>query len=549
LAAGVTATIGSSRENDFVIAWPGVSRRHATITRLGDRAVVNDLGSKNRLLFRGQRTNSVELSAGDIVHIGRARVLIERISTPDADLAIVFEQRASSGASQPVSRSTDAADAVSHPVREVLRWARDAEAGTDRFELLERARRILFVEAFVVYTTNGEIIVRSVEGSLPPDALASLQQDVDENWSAVPLPTGDSLAAYVSDPTCRKQEWWNDFLEHVALKLYVRDTERDEILPRARDQLVVAPEFVSGDSRAMRRVLEELRAVVRSDLNILIRGESGTGKELFARMIHDTARPGSRPFRAVNCAAIPAEILEAELFGVRRHIATGVDARPGLFVEANGGTVFLDEIGDMPERLQPKLLRVLQEREVMPLGAPAPVKIDVRLVSSTNQDLESMIERGTFRHDLYYRIRGAEIVIPPLRDRPEDIPQLVTVFALRNAARHKKRIRGVSRRALELLVHYDWPGNVRELQNAVARAVLRARSGGTLDTSHFDQLRATVAPPPTHPTHLQTVERDAIEEALRKSDGNISAAARLLGITRAGLYLKMKRYAIKRQRN
>jgi DNA-binding NtrC family response regulator len=545
LAKDRSASLGSSSDNDFVITCAGVSRKHATITASADRVVLRDLGSKNGLVVHGERVREATLIPGDSVHIGRAHVLVERVSTPDVELAIAFEARSGS---HPSERSTGEADVSTHSVRESLRWARDAENGTiRRDELLERARQILGSEALVAYSVaDGEVIVRSVEGPLPPGALSNLQNGVTaDQWATVALPDKSTVAAYLGDPARRREEWWDDFFEHVAVTLYGREPAGEEPAAAVRE-LIIPDEFISGESRPMRRVLDELRAIVRSDLNILVRGESGTGKELFARIIHDTAVGRQRPFRALNCAAIPADMLEAELFGVRGRVATGVDPRPGLFVEANGGTVFLDEIGDMPDRLQPKVLRVLEEREVVPLGTSAPVKINVRVAASTNRNLEAMIEAGIFRHDLYFRIRGAEIVIPPLRERPEDIAQLVTAFAQRSAARQKKRIRGVSRRALDVLASYQWPGNIRELKNAVERAVARCSSGGTLDSQQFDQLVSTSVPP-TSSQRLDAVERDAIAEALRKTGNNISAAAELLGITRGGLYKKMRRFSIKRR--
>lgn len=247
-----------------------------------------------------------------------------------------------------------------------------------------------------------------------------------------------------------------------------------------------------------------------------------------------------------------------------------MDPRPGLFAKAEGGSLFLDEIGDMPEALQAKILRVLQEREVLPLGAHQPKKIRVRVISASNKNLAERVESGTFRADLYYRLRGLQFHLPPLRERQEDIPALVLAFAHEAAKRYNKEIRGVSRKALDLLTAYPWPGNIRELKNEVDRAVLLATDGGHLESDHFAPVKYAVeygkAPPPREgpiPTpardsgtspevratatlqgRLDLVEREAILEALRTRHGNKSKAAQLLGITRNGLALKVKRLGI-----
>ena len=262
-----------------------------------------------------------------------------------------------------------------------------------------------------------------------------------------------------------------------------------------------------------------------------------------------------------------AELLEADLFGVEARVATGVDPRPGLFAKAEGGTLVLDEIGDMAERLQAKLLRVLQEREVLSVGAHHPRKIKVRVISASNQNLAQRVEAGTFRADLYYRLRGLQFHLPPLRERKDDLPALVLAFAHEAANRYDKEIHGVSRKALDLLTAYAWPGNVRELKNEVGRAVLLAKAGGHLESEHFGPVRYAVehatapaqhAETPTSPVsastdsqidpapralhgRLDAVERQAISEALLLSQGNKSKAAQILGITRNGLALKMKR--------
>jgi DNA-binding NtrC family response regulator len=232
-----------------------------------------------------------------------------------------------------------------------------------------------------------------------------------------------------------------------------------------------------GASLPMQEVFTLIRAAAQSDLNVLITGESGTGKELVAKAIHYNSARRNRPFVALNCAAIPETLLESELFGHVRGAFTGATTtRKGLLEEARGGTVFLDEISEMPAALQAKLLRVLEDREVRPLGSNRPTMVEFRVVASTNRDPRTEVEAGNFRDDLYYRLNVVEIHLPPLRDRPGDLPLLIRHFVDKFAAQQRRPIRGVSREALALLDSYGWPGNVRELENALERAVAFAKS-------------------------------------------------------------------------
>jgi len=303
---------------------------------------------------------------------------------------------------------------------------------------------------------------------------------------------------------------------------------------------------------------------VSSTKDVLLLGETGTGKELFASLIHRSGPDRAGPFVAVNCAAIPTDQLEAELFGIGRGVATQVDARPGLFLQADGGTLLLDEIGEIPDAVQPKLLRAIEEREVRPVGAARPRKISLRLVAASNRDLPAMARDGRFRPDLYYRLQKVEIRLPALRERREEIPELVTRFVRECSAAEGKRIRGVTRRALDRLLAHPWPGNVRQLKTAVERAVLLCPDGGALESKHLDLDEPPADPVPDRAAEvskpatggavprairplqerLDEVERTAILEALAASRGNKTQAARLLGISRPGLAMKIKRLGL-----
>ena len=270
--------------------------------------------------------------------------------------------------------------------------------------------------------------------------------------------------------------------EEIGALVVYRDVSKEleaermkaEVL-RLRSELETGGSFagIVGGSPAMRHVYALIRQAAEGDITVLVRGESGTGKELVARSFHDHSLRKDGPFVAVDCAAIPETLIESELFGHERGAFTGATTRRiGAFERAAGGTILLDEIGNMPFPLQPRLLRVLQEREVRRVGGTVSIPVDIRVITATNTDLERAVREGAFRHDLYYRIAAFPIVIPPLRDRREDVPLLARHFLERHAARADKALGGISTAAMRLLLQYDWPGNVRELENAVERAVL-----------------------------------------------------------------------------
>ena len=306
------------------------------------------------------------------------------------------------------------------------------------------------------------------------------------------------------------------------------------------------PDGIVGQSSVMQKVMALIERAALGDSPVLLLGESGTGKELLARALHRKGPRPRGPFVAVNCSAIPDTLLESELFGHRQGAFT--DARKdrrGLFQAANHGTIFLDEIGDMAPTLQGKLMRALQEKEVHPLGADAPVPIDVRVVTATHRDLDAMVADGRLRHDLLYRINVIDIHVPPLRDRPEDLMPLIAHFLNKHSARLGPPRATVSAEAMELLCRHSWPGNVRELENVIERALILG-SGTSIDVRDLpDVLRTRLRQEPASRDGrlLADVERDYILNMLRAVDGNKSAAARALGLDRKTLYRKLGRLA------
>jgi formate hydrogenlyase transcriptional activator len=307
---------------------------------------------------------------------------------------------------------------------------------------------------------------------------------------------------------------------------------------------------IVGDSASLRRVLSEVETVAPTDATVLIRGETGTGKELIARALHHLSPRRERTLVKLNCAAIPTGLLESELFGHEKGAFTGAIAQKvGRFELAHQGTLFLDEVGDIPLELQPKLLRVLQEREFERLGSARSMHVDVRLVAATHRDLERMVADGQFRGDLYYRLNVFPLLLPPLRERREDVPRLVRHFTQRFARRMGRRIDTIPPEALAALVNYPWPGNIRELENLIERAVILS-PGPELQVS-LRELQRAAAPhnPSAAPVTLADAEREHVLGALRETNwvvGGPRGAAARLGLTRSSFYRTMKKLGISR---
>jgi DNA-binding NtrC family response regulator len=302
-----------------------------------------------------------------------------------------------------------------------------------------------------------------------------------------------------------------------------------------------------AESPAMKRLVSLIAKAAAVNSPVLIRGESGTGKELLAHALHRSGPRHDESFVPVNCSAIPEALLESLLFGHRRGAFTDArEDRQGLFQVADGGTIFLDEIGDMPASLQAKLLRTLQNSQIQPLGAATPLQVDVRVIAATHRDLEAMCAAGTFRQDLYYRLNVIPLVIPPLRERPEDVTPLATELLAKHSARLGRPGLTLSREASELIRAHSWPGNVRELENAVERAVVFCEGDVIGPADLPDTVLAPAAvPSESEVRSLSEVEREQILRALKSVKGNKAAAARLLGLDRKTLYRKIELYDLK----
>jgi len=304
---------------------------------------------------------------------------------------------------------------------------------------------------------------------------------------------------------------------------------------------------IVGASLALRQVLQLVRTVAPTDAVVLILGETGTGKELIANLIHTLSSRGDRPFVKFNCTAIPAGLLESELFGHERGAFTGAIARRiGRFERAHGGTLLLDEVGDLPLELQPKLLRVLEEQQFERVGSAHTIRSDVRIVAATNRPLEELVDAGAFRADLYYRLNVFSVELPPLRERPEDIPLLVRDFVAHHVRRLGRRIESIPVDVMDTLVHHPWPGNIRELENTIHRAVILSR-GTSLQLPPFDggvKAGRTLAP---RAETFDDVAREHILEVLRETKGVVAGprgAAARLGLKRTTLLSRMQKLGI-----
>jgi two-component system response regulator HydG len=417
-----------------------------------------------------------------------------------------------------------------------------ATSGQEALELLRRPEVAVLVTDLMMPGMDGGELLRAAR-TIRPDVEVVLMTAYGTVETAVAA-MKDGAYDFITKPLKR-----HSLVKAVqkALERRALVAENQDLKARLADLGAPGGRTMVGQAPAFRALMDTVRQAAPSSATVLLVGQSGTGKELAARAIHELSPRAQGPFVAVNCAALPESILEAELFGVEKGAYTGAVARrEGRFERAHGGTLFLDEVGEMPLSAQVKLLRVLQEGEIERLGGTQTVKVDVRLVAATNKDLSREVSEGRFREDLYYRLNVVEIRIPSLASRREDIPLLADHFLRRFAAKNQKPVRGLSQETMELFENYAWPGNVRELEHAVERAVVLCR-GETIQPSDLpesvrkgprgaaEQLVIPIGTP------MEEIERMVIHETLRHTKGDKTLAARLLGIAARTIYRKLER--------
>ncbi len=370
------------------------------------------------------------------------------------------------------------------------------------------------------------------------------------------------ITAYATINTCKDAirrgayDYLVKPLDIDQLRTLVEQAGRKITAERSRQRSVAAAvdgfffEGVRGENAAMRGVFEVLKRVAPSDIFVLIEGPSGSGKELLARAIHDNSKRRSKLFRPINCAGFTESLLESELFGHTKGAFTGATGdRKGLFEIADKGTLFLDEIGDMPLNMQAKLLRVIEDGVVLPVGSDKPILVDVRIISATNHDIVALVEDKKFRQDLYFRIKGVSIVVPALKDRSEDIPELIDYFIEEAVSETGSKLSGITDPARQLLVAYSWPGNIRQLRNCIRTMVVMC-DGDKLDVRDIppEVHQVRQLPGRTRPVgdlggmSLNELEKQAIIDTLARTDNNREKAAKILGIGERTLYRKIKEY-------
>ncbi len=429
---------------------------------------------------------------------------------------------------------------------------REAPHGQAALEALAKEPADLVITDLRMEPVDGLEVLRAVKASSPQTEVLVLTGfgSIESAVEAMKL----GAFEYLTKPFDREE-----MLLTVAKALERKSLLSEVRQLRAQVRERYAFDNIIGPSPRMQKVLDLVARVAESDATVLIEGESGTGKELIAKALHHASRRRARPFVAVNCGALPEPLLESELFGHVKGSFTGATThKKGLFEEASGGTILLDEIGETTPSMQVKLLRVLQEQEVRRVGSNAPVKIDTRVIAATNRHLGQLVKDGAFREDLFYRLNVIPITIPPLRERPEDVLPLAEHFLRRFAAKQEKAITGLSREAAQLLARYPWPGNVRELENAIERAVVLTRdteiqpgdlplnvvegrgdapaaAGGAVNSGAPRGGRLT----------LREMEKAYILETLNELEWNQAKVAQVLDIGRNTLWRKLKEYGIK----
>ena len=589
-------SIGRESANRVCLSDPSVSRRHCTLRREGDLFKVTDLESLNGTFVNDVPVKERYLEHGDRLRVGDftfSFLLEEGDAPPGSSTVLLEEGQISTGRNTLQLRIADAFHLMARDLSALMKIATtiNSARGLDAVQrqLLELIFEVVPADSGAILLTEGDgppeefssvfgldrlsgpnravRVSRTITSRVVSEGVSILSNEVQESEAfgaaesliasriqallCVPLMLFDRTVGviylYASDPQTRFDQDHLQLLTAIAGIAAValenaRHFEWLESENRRLQQDIQVEHNMIGESARMRQVFQFIARVAPTNSTALVRGESGTGKELVARAIHLNSPRKSKPFVAVNCAALTETLLESELFGHEKGAFTGAVAqKKGKLEIAEGGTLFLDEVGEMPLVLQAKLLRVLQEREFERVGGTRTLKVDIRLIAATNKDLEEAIRQGSFRQDLYYRLNVVSLSTPPLRERREDIPLLASYFVQKYSDKCNRRVRGISSEARARLLSYDWPGNVRELENAVERAVVlgttemilpedlpeavletaaHAGAGGGSSGGGVDNYHEAVA----------EAKRQLILRAIEQSNGNYTEAARLMGV-------------------
>jgi DNA-binding NtrC family response regulator len=542
--------VGSAPEAAVRIEEAGISRRHAQVQVFADGgAAVRDLGSKNGTFVGGRRVREAAVCGFTMLALGSTQAVLQPADPARIDVLLgAGASGESAGTSQartsqaleeeglttqglhPLERLAESLEEILPSLAEGLatpeeaaselahRWIADLPVG--RVEVLRRG-------------PAGESVV----------AAASTLDAVPRNAVTLEVEGPDGWKLLLRAPSSARLEPLRPLLRLALASLAARRRTLRPARPALPVEEAAEVEPPTGLGHEMVKIYRRAGKVARGDVPVMVLGESGSGKEVLARWLHTRSRRAAGPFLAVNCAALPRELLESELFGIEKGVATGVEARPGLLERGSGGTVFLDEVGDMSPETQAKVLRVLENPVLYRVGGRAPVQVDVRFLAATNRDLETLVEEGGFRRDLYHRLAAFEVKLPPLRARREEIPSLAARFLHREVAKGGAASSGITRAALGALVRYPWPGNVRELQNEIAKAALLLEPGEPLDLHHLSS-RVRQEPAASRSLTLEETvrraEREAFDVALAATEGDAARAMELLGVSRTTYYRKLK---------
>ena len=529
-----SAVVGSAPECEVRVQHPSVSRRHAELRVEAGGLRVIDLESRNGSFVDGQRVgHDAVASAGAQLTFGRVTLSLEAVDEAEATTGLELPR------GRPAPLKVDPLGAATTGGTRALEDFA-AERLPRLLELLREAPGVVRMAGAVgvaLHESLGAIAIEVADGDAQLFAAhreaagrgETLRREAGELSVTVELIS--PAAARLAEPLVLSAV----SLLALAAARAVQPGPREAALPPS-------PPDPPSSVPAVQRVYAEAARAARGEVGILICGESGTGKELLAHYVHAASPRAGQRLVALNCAALPRDLLEAELFGIERGVATGVEARPGKFELADGGTLFLDEIGDMALETQARILRVLQEGEVFRIGGSSARPARVRIVAATHRDLHKLIEAGAFREDLYYRTATWTAALPPLRQRRADIGNLAAHFLAREAEKLGVRVRGISRGALEVLRDYRWPGNVRQLEKEMARAVLFLAGRELLESPMLSEEVRAKAPPAQGRLKelLEDAERRAIAQAIEECGGDVGLAAAELGLARSTLYRRIK---------
>lgn len=569
--------IGSGEQCDIRLPYSGVAQQHARLIAEGERLEIKDLGTRKGVVVNGRRIREARLQVLDEIRLGSIALLVEDVAPRLAEEPAQVEE--------PAREAVMTAERMHEHLAVISQWVLADSASTITLESLviellnDFGGGVLFLFQgeddkqgikFVVATearwlSEGEELLRQAEAEAddkaePGTATAFAGRlDQDEAWIAqrgffaVDRPYLLALAL----PRFRPGDWsplaaLRTLGDQLILGLVHHVGRYEPILFGRQEEveLTLAPGLIAGESKAMKRVLKELRSAVDPPVNVLLRGEPGVSKELLARSLHLSSGRRDQPFVMASCRGAKANQIEADLFGAEIPGRTEPVVREGKLQQADGGTLYLDDVEELPLDLQDRLVRFIRSGEIAPTGGTGVQQVDVRLIAASHGPLEPHVARDVFRLDLAYRLSQYAIDVPPLRGRREDLPLLIQAAVNRCCHRTGKRIQGITVKALEALAVYDYPGNLLELENTVRRLVYLCPSGRPIDESMLpDEVRRAKIQPPRFDSgsdlnleHLVAdCERAAIREALSRHSGNKSAAARQLGLSRNGLAMKMRR--------